>query len=586
MKKGFYRVAKKYKWVFLSVSLPLILLFLTILGFSLFYRNRIFPGVYVVGIKASGMTTDELQTALIKAVVFPEKLVVFAKEKSFDLSLHEIGFGYDYDKTVKSAYSLYRSENFLLNFLYNLQSPFQKREVNLVINIDEEKLNEYLQVVSSQVAVEPIYPNVVYQEARVVVNKGVAGEDIDPKAIKKKLENKLSRRDYSRVELPLKNIDPTISDDEAGRLQERAEKLIGKTLNLSYEYTNIVLKEDDLFKLLDPHKSYNGENILEFTNKEVALKVNREPQNAVFQFENGKVIEFTPAKNGITVNTQLFKDQLIEKLTFLETSEEKTSTLNVPVQTAPPSITTEQVNNLGIKELLGSGVSTFRGSIPGRVFNIGHAASKLNGVLVPPGETLSFNSAVGEVSTLTGYKQAYIIKDGMTVLGDGGGVCQVSTTLFRAALNAGLPIEERRAHSYRVAYYEQNSAPGLDATVYAPTTDLKIKKDTPGHILVQTIFKPEEVTLIFEIYGTSDGRVATITKPVITSVSAPPEDLYIDDPTLPIGQIKQIDYKAWGAKVVFDYEVDRNGETIYEKKFVSNFRPWQAKFLRGTGPTN
>ena len=78
----------------------------------------------------------------------------------------------------------------------------------------------------------------------------------------------------------------------------------------------------------------------------------------------------------------------------------------------------------------------------------------------------------------------------------------------------------------------------------------------------------------------------TITKPVITSVSAPPEDLYIDDPTLPIGQIKQIDYKAWGAKVVFDYEVDRNGETIYEKKFVSNFRPWQAKFLRGTGPTN
>jgi hypothetical protein len=93
------------------------------------------------------------------------------------------------------------------------------------------------------------------------------------------------------------------------------------------------------------------------------------------------------------------------------------------------------------------------------------------------------------------------------------------------------------------------------------------------------------VSLIFEIYGTNDGRIATTTKPIITSVSPPPEDLYVDDPTLPLGETKQIDYKAWGAKVNFDYTVEKDGETIYEKTFYSNFRPWQAVFLRGTGPT-
>ena len=188
------------------------------------------------------------------------------------------------------------------------------------------------------------------------------------------------------------------------------------------------------------------------------------------------------------------------------------------------------------------------------------------------------------MSVLTGYKQAYIIQDGKTVLGDGGGVCQVSTTLFRAVLNSGLSIVERAAHSYRVGYYEQNSGPGLDATVYSPTTDFKFKNDTPANILIQTIYEPKIYKLTVEVYGTSDSRVASTTKPVVTSSTPPPEDLYMDDPTLPVGTVKQVDYKSWGAKVIFDYTVTRNGETLYQKKFVSNYKPWQAKFLRGTAP--
>jgi len=188
---------------------------------------------------------------------------------------------------------------------------------------------------------------------------------------------------------------------------------------------------------------------------------------------------------------------------------------------------------------------------------------------------------VGEVADVTGYQQAYVIRSGRTVLDDGGGVCQTSTTLFRAVMEAGLPIIERRAHSYRVGYYEQNAKPGLDATVFSPTTDFKFVNDTPAHILVQTIVNALARTLTVEIYGTSDGRKGEVVNHQVWDQAPPPPDLYQDDPSIPAGQVKQVDWSAWGAKVKFDYRVKRGGETIYEKTFYQVYQPWQAMYLRG-----
>jgi vancomycin resistance protein YoaR len=247
-----------------------------------------------------------------------------------------------------------------------------------------------------------------------------------------------------------------------------------------------------------------------------------------------------------------------------------------------PTVTTDKANTFGVKELISSGYSEFAGSATGRIHNIALAAGRLNGVLIKPGETFSFNEAVGDISAATGYQSAYIIKDGRTVLGDGGGVCQVSTTLFRAALNAGLPIIERHAHAYRVHYYEEAGfKPGLDATVYGPTYDLKFKNDTPASILIQTKTDVTNLSLTFDLYGTSDGRKAQISNQKLWGVTQPPPDLYQDDPTLARGVVKQVDFAAWGANASFDYLVTRNGQTLQKDTFVSNFRPWQAVYLRG-----
>ena len=154
--------------------------------------------------------------------------------------------------------------------------------------------------------------------------------------------------------------------------------------------------------------------------------------------------------------------------------------------------------------------------------------------------------------------------------------------MFRAALNAGLPIKERQAHAYRVHYYEEAGyKAGIDATVFSPSVDLKITNNTPAHILIQTKTDIKNLSLTFELYGTSDGRSSQITEHVVGKEIAPPPPLYQDDPTLKVGVVKQVDWSAWGAKASFRYTVTRGQETLEDTTFTSNYRPWQAVYLRG-----
>jgi vancomycin resistance protein YoaR len=306
-------------------------------------------------------------------------------------------------------------------------------------------------------------------------------------------------------------------------------------------------------------------------------------RDALFQFKDGKVTQFQTSIVGRQVdipNAKKLFNQLVQSIPNIQTHQLEFTVSVVPVM---PSISTEKVNSFGIKELIGKGYSEFAGSIPGRIHNVILAASRINGVLIPPGKTFSFNETVGDISAATGYQSAYIIKDGKTVLGDGGGVCQVSSTLFRAALAAGLPIVERHAHAYRVHYYEEGGfKPGLDATVFGPTVDLKFTNDTPSYILIQTIADAKNLSLAFELYGTSDGRNAEILNQKLWGVTPPPPDMYQDDPTLSAGVVKQVDFAAWGAKASFDYKVTRGAEVLENTTFYSNFQPWQAVYLRGT----
>lgn len=495
----------------------------------------------------------------------PEKINLILADQKFELKTKDLNVSYDYIKTIDRA--------------RNLPKKFSGQNIGFYLNLDSKALDEFISVLKSQISSEPVYPSASLESGKIIVNKGKEGIILNSKLLKAKVEESISHN-RQEVQIPATKIDPSLTDEQAKEFYEVAKKFLDKTIKAELEYEVFNFDDKKIISLLTPTGDFDKTKITEEINR-IATEVNRPPQEPKIVLSGNKVQEFLPSKDGIELDNDQFLRLIEEKLDLSKNSLEKTVSFAIPIKITSSKVKTGEINNLGIKELIGRGTSTYLHSIPGRVYNVALAASKINGTLIAPGETFSFNNALGDVSKLTGYKEAYVIKEGRTVLGDGGGVCQVSTTLFRAALNTGLPIDERRSHAYRVSYYEQGFPPGLDATVYAPTTDFKFTNNTPGHILIQAVADSKNYSLIIELYGTSDGRIATTTKPVVSGVSAPPPDLYQDDPTLPVGIIKQVDFPAWGAKASFNYTVTKDGEEIYKKTFVSNYRPWQAVYLRG-----
>lgn len=569
-------MAKKGRGLILSE-----ILIISFCLYNLVFTGRIFPNTFVANINLGSKTKTEAINLLSQNAHVPEKITLTASGQNFEITPKSISLKVDFSASVDGAFNVFRTGNIVLDLYQRTAAFFKKTSLGLRFNKDQEKLDRQISVIAGQVEIEPVYPSIKYANGQVIVDKGQAGYKLDRELLKIKIGEAFAFAQDTILEIPLTEINPVLSDEEVAQLRSRGEKLLAKTFELEYEGLVFTYKGRDLLKFIDPAGQYLAEEISQAVT-DITAGVNRNPENSVFIFLNNRVQEFKPSRDGIKVKGDLLTRMFTGNLRALEETDEKTVVVNIPVDITAAAIKTGDINNLGIKELIGRGVSYFAGSISGRIHNLTLASSKFKGVLVAPGDTLSFNDTVGDISAQTGYKPAYIIKEGKTVLGDGGGVCQVSTTLFRAALNSGLPVLARTAHAYRVAYYEQHSDPGIDATVYAPTVDLKIKNDTANYILIQTTVDNSKLMLVFEIYGTKDGRTVEISKPVLTKQIPPPADVYQDDPTLPAGKIVQTEHRAWGGTATFKYRVERAGEVIFSKTFVSNYQPWGNVYLRGT----
>ena len=181
-----------------------------------------------------------------------------------------------------------------------------------------------------------------------------------------------------------------------------------------------------------------------------------------------------------------------------------------------------------------------------------------------------------------GFTEAWIIYGGRTIKGVGGGVCQVSTTLFRTAFMGGFPIVERYSHAYRVSYYEQNASTrdpmlaGMDATVYFPLVDFKFVNDTPYWLLMETYFNPTSQSLTWKFYSTSDGRSVTFNASGPRNIVPAPPPLFELNPEFNKNQIKQVDWAAEGADATIVRTVWKNGAVYFTDTFTTHYEPWQA----------
>ncbi len=281
-------------------------------------------------------------------------------------------------------------------------------------------------------------------------------------------------------------------------------------LELDIGSDKITVASGELKSWIEPYtRAYSGKQDLRVSSKfndyliGLATTINIEPVDVKFEFGgDNKAAIFSQSVQGKRLDITKSATAIINAL------RDNKSSVQLTVDTIEPDITLEKVNNLGIKTLLAKGESDFIGSHNARVHNINTGAAKFNGTIIKPGEEFSFNNILGEVNDKTGYQPELVIKSGRVVPEYGGGLCQLSTTVFRAAILAGLPILERRPHSFPVKYYNPQ---GFDATIYPGVSDLRFVNDTGGHILLQT--RIDGTKLIVELYGSSDGRQVTLDGP-------------------------------------------------------------------------
>jgi len=552
-------------------------------AFELAWKDRIYPGVFVADVNLEGLTEAQAKEK-IKALGEKQNTIKLSfEDQSWQLNLDDIGTEYQSDITAQKVISFGRKSSLVGEIYQKINALREGKVYDLDFSWNQENLDQFISTISGQINQKEIPTSLTFSQGKLAINQGRLGRTVAKQGLINLIQQTLSAADFDKeIKVPVVQTGSLPTDGEIEKTINRAINLTEKSIILADSSINFVIQPEQIISFLDFENGWQRLEIEKYVDG-IKESVDSPAQNAHFQFENDRVTVFSPAKTGTTLDREKTINLIAAGLISLEVGRKDNEVIELPIIKTEPEINTQDSNELGISGLVGKGESWFHHSIPSRVANVKLASSKFNGVLIKPGETFSFNKTLGEVSRQTGYQSAWIIKDGRTVLGDGGGVCQVSTTLFRAALNSGLSIVERHAHSYRVSYYEENYQLGVDATVFSPSVDLKIENDYNCWLLVQTKIDPENYYLSFEIYGCPDGRKIEIGDSKVWAVTAPPPDKYVDDPTLPAGTIKQVDFRSGGAKASFDWKVTKDGKTLHQKSFYSNYRSWQAVFLRGTG---
>ena len=591
IKKNLLAISNKNLTLFIGIGIGFSITLMLLISMMIWVADRPWPGISLANQSVAFTHKTQIQDQLTQQLNQFNKIILIYQQQTWEIPLTAINYQPHIISSIRTAIDYQK------NWVNWNQLPKLIRQgINLPVTytLSQTQLDTHLQKITDQLFIPAIEPEVSLKSnadsnsitsPQIQINPGTQGQQVDLELLQSQIHQSLSNLNPLPITIPIRTIDLRLTETQQSQLYDLAQKLLNKQLILHTEQDQFIWEGSLLVGLLKSG-GYQQSQINEQLQL-VARQTNIPVQNAVFKFnqQTHRVEEFKSEVLGRILDIDRNQEQIISQINFLAKEATLSAQVNLTYRPEYPEIKVANINQLGIEELIGTGTSKYKGSIVNRIHNLTLAANQLSGVIIKPGQEFSFNQQVGEVNAATGYKKAYIIRSGQTILDDGGGVCQVSTTLFRAALNAGLPITERHAHAYRVYYYEQDTKPGLDATVYAPSVDLKFINDTPGHILIESQIDKNNYQLTFNIYGTSDGRTVEITNQRLWAVSAPPEDLKVDDPSLPTGQIKQIEYKAWGAKAAFDWLVTRDGEIIQERTFYSNYRPWGAVFLQGTGPS-
>lgn len=589
------------------IAIPLVCFILLgglLTAYRFAYAGQIFPGVRIASRTLGGAIPAAVRaqvTGLVEesdargwTFSYGETNVTVTPTVTGDVDATYDIVRYDTEAMVSAAVRVGRHGAFFTRLVEPIRALLVGQDVPIHATINEPAFLTILDENLQSFETPPVDAGLTVVDGQFQVTPESSGKTFPRNAVAAVFRSRVAAHAFEPAVLQLTDAQPSVTADEVVPLVDDATALLAAgDLALSYddpgdsnESETWVAIPDAYRHWIQPVDTADGARLhFDVTDAQPFLDpilagVNVPVQEALFNIgANNRVAEFAPAHIGVEVQVRETLDALFD-VALRQVQGGAAEGASLVVETVDPYSTTGGANDYGIRELVGVGRSNFAGSPVNRRKNIALGAALLHGQLIKPGEEFSLVTALGRFNPKDGWLPELVIKGNRTVPEIGGGACQFGTTMFRAALNAGLPITERRNHSYTVRYYQPI---GTDATIYDPSPDFKFLNDTGRHILIQTRIEGDE--LIFELWGTKDGRVATQTAPVLSNWVSPPPKKLVETTDLAPGQVRCTEIAHKGVTASFDYHVTYADGRQINETYTSVYRPWQEVCLVGKTPT-
>lgn len=496
-----------------------------LVGFSVLYAGKVLPGVTVNGVYAGGLNKSKAIGAVqAEAKNYDsQQIAVTYNKTTLRVPVSALQVKYS-EGAVDAALAYGRTGPLSEQIKTRLRSLFGRPTTISRFSYTDANLTPFLNQVSDDVTAPVANASLNFSDGTVKVTASQPGKRVDIGQLTILINSQIASMDNGTITAPIYLITPSIDEDTLAAAKDQAATFVSTPLTATAQAVSKTIDQATILSWIDVSATgyrtdMAGNQMVSFydpPNQDVvkltvskpkvqvfvgqlAKQVNREPHNAGLSMNGGKLVVETPSKDGLKVDEAKAGDLVIAALNKSDSAER---TVALPTANTKADVNEGNLDTLGLKELVSEGNSSFPGSSAARMTNVRVAQALYDGVLIKPGQVFSFGEVLGDVGPAQGYLPSLVIIGTKEEKQYGGGICQVSSTLYRAALNAGLPIVQRTNHAFVINefYTQPYGVPGVDATIYYPQVDLKFKNDTPGYLLIQTSMVG--TTLKFSLYGT------------------------------------------------------------------------------------
>jgi vancomycin resistance protein YoaR len=506
-----------------SLGVILVAALLVAASFELVYAGKVFPGVRADGVSLGGLGQNDVASHLTDATTqyATAVLPVSYGNTTLHIPLNSLALKYDTAKASSLAYSYGRTGD-VWRRLHEQLRALTGRDTNFAAySYDDTQLTPYLSQVSDDVSSVVTDATLSFNDNHAQVTPAQDGQRLDLGMMVSLIESHLATTSLTTVPAPVYALPAVVSTtaltsaipqvdtalaapitltESTGDTRTIDQLTIASWVKITAHPASEVMDTHllgDFYPMVAPAKLAIDQAAVSAYVATLASQINQSATNAQLSMQNNVLTVVKPSQNG----AELDQTGVVKAISDSLTTSEASRTVALSIKTTQATVRQDNLADLGIVEQLSEGETYFPGSPSTRLINVRAGASKFNGVLLAPGEQFSFGKLLGQVDASTGYVPELVILGDHEEKQYGGGLCQVSSTAFRAALAAGLPINERVNHAFAISYYTwPYSAPGVDATIYYPEVDFKFTNDTGHYLLMQTTMSG--VDLKFDFYGT------------------------------------------------------------------------------------